>query len=157
MQVPALGRARPGVVGLVAVAGIAASLVVSVQPQAQAFDCYSTEPAPRLCPFVKVEKSSRGDSYDVTGRYLSASGRVLHEWQERDPQFTLWHWRWYGANETIEITVTSSVPPSATSSGASVSKKFTFPANESRCIIVQGRLVARTDGCSDFENPPSSQ
>lgn len=124
---------------------------------AQAFDCKGAV----KCPFVKIEKIRPAPGprpyandlyYQASATLLDNRGNPVHEWQEDDPTFTLWHWRYHGGGGQVKITVyvsgvidnrEFSVPPS----------HFTTDADTSICIKVDHVGAYQSGGCTDYEDP----
>jgi hypothetical protein len=136
-------------VTVLAGAGVAATVVA---PSAEAFDCKTAS----KCPFVKIEIADHGlwASYDASADLADAGGATLHQWSERHPEFTLWHWRYSGGGGQVRIHVHSW----STRAGDTFSadNEFTTPADTSMCIKVDEVGAFQSGGCTDYEDPARS-
>jgi hypothetical protein len=145
-------RARILLLCLFTVTLASAAAVFGVNQNAQAFGCMSVNPKPISCPFVKIEQAGAG--FNATGQLLDANGNVLHSWEENHlPDFVLWHWRWYGANDHLRVVITPAAQKGVTPPPGGP-KTFDFPANESHCYQVNESGVFPVGGCNDSEDPP---
>ncbi|HEY6794098.1 MAG TPA: hypothetical protein VI248_05400 [Kineosporiaceae bacterium] len=134
-------------------AGLAATLGRS---PAQAFNCRGA----LRCPFVKIENPVGKDpegrydrmvQYDASGTLVDASGATVHQWREKDPEFTLWHWRYYGDGSQIKVHIHSWSDVPALEFSAD--NDFTTPADKSLCIKIDKAGAYQASGCVDYEDP----
>jgi hypothetical protein len=152
------GRRRVGAwaaaLTLLAGGGVAA---IGEASSAQAFDCWGTS----HCPFVKIEspeaknpdhhKTTPWMRYEASAELVDAAGGTVHRWHERAPEFTLWHWRYYGGGGEVRIHVHAwSKDPGHE---FSADNDFTTPADTSLCLRVDQAGAYQSGGCTDHEDP----
>jgi hypothetical protein len=139
---------------LLAGGGVAATGVAS---SAQAFDCQGAT----LCPFVKIESPEakkpylNGTSpwmyYEASADLVDAAGGTVHQWHERAPEYTLWHWRYYGGGGEVRIHIHAW--SRARGHEFSADNDFTTPADTSLCLRVDRAGAYQAGGCTDHEDP----
>ena len=146
------GRRRlgPWAASLTLLAGAGITAAVGTSP-AQAFNCRD---AP-TCPFVKIENTrmivSQRVHYNAWATLVDASGATVYEWSEYDPEFTLWHWRYYGGGGEVRVHVHAW--SDLASQRFSADNDFTTPAGTSLCIKVDQVGAYQSGGCTDYEDP----
>lgn len=152
MPALALKNKRRYLVAIVLAMAIATGfLTFGAKPDAKAFDCFNTDPKPISCPFLKIEAD---DVYYYAEAWIvDPDGKEIHHWKEDLPDYTLWHWRYYGDDSTIKVEVT---PFLNVNGSRKKGEKYPFqwPASESHCLLVNRAGVYSVGGCDDNEDPP---
>ena len=149
-----LRRVRPWrkIIGSASLLFLVAGAIAVISPSpAQAFDCGGAE----QCPFVKIENIrqllNERVYYEVWGSLVGSDGQVLHEWHEKETEYTLWHWRNYGSDGTVKIHVHAW--SALASQRFSADNDFQFSASDSFCIKVDQAGAYQSGGCTDSEDP----
>jgi hypothetical protein len=124
-------------------------VVAGNHSDAKAFDCRGAN----ACPYVKVDNTTHFFvRYQISGDLVSDDGRTVYaHWHEKDPTFTLWHWRYYGGGGKIKLTVDTW---NDLTFGLRTST-FEAPASQGLCIKIDTAGAYQGGGCTDFEDPAS--
>lgn len=132
---------------LSAVSAICLGGVLAVTPTASAFDCNGA----RRCPYVKISNKDKDHvHYEAWGYIYSTKnpGKHIYDWHEKNPTFTLWHWRWFGGDVwRVNLKVNTD------GFGANYSQTFDLAADDSVCLGVDSAGPYQSTGCTDAEDP----